>query len=115
MAEGERDRIVTGEVYTDGSAHGSFWKAARGGWCVVVMGELGQWIWTLYGTLGGPYFDSYVAEMKAILEALRIAVPPITIYTDNAEVLRDAAKGKAWCVSAEVRGAAIWRDMWRYM
>ena len=115
MAEGESDRVITGEVYTDGSAHGAFWKAARGGWCVVVMEDRGQWRWTLYGTVGGSFVDSYVAELKAILEAVRIAIPPITIYTDNAELLRDSAKGKAWCVAAKTRGASMWRDIWRYM
>ena len=59
--------------------------------------------------------DSYLAELKAILEALRMAVPPLTIYTDNAQALNDRGKGKEHCVSARTRGAAMWRDVWFYI
>ena len=59
--------------------------------------------------------DSYLAELKAILEALRVPVPPLTVYTDNAQVLNDRGKGKEYCVSARTRGAAMWRDVWFYI
>ena len=79
-----------------------------------MVGPEGRWLWTLYGTLGGVYIDSYMAELKAILEAMRVALPPLRIHTDNAELLLAESRGKAWCTSARRRGAALWREIWRY-
>ena len=109
MADGHHERCITGRVYSDGSSHGPFWKAARGGWAVVVMDDEGGWKFTLYGTMGGPYVDIYMAELKSALETLRLAIPPPTIYTDNADVIRGIGNGKAWCTAARTRGAASWR------
>ena len=64
-----------------------------------------------YGTLGGPYIDSCLAELKATLEALRLALPPLTIHRDNAELMRAEAKGKQWCIAARTRGAASWAEI----
>ncbi len=114
-ARGETARSLTGDVYTDGSCKGPFWRTARAGWAAVQIDELGRWASTLNGTLGGPFASSFRAELKAILEALRIAVPPITLHTDNAAVIGGIQKGKEWCTSSKAKCADIWKDIWFYI
>ena len=104
--------IASGDVYTDGSSTGSYWLARRGGWSVVSLSASGRWQWTRYGTLGGPNISSYRAELRALLEALRCAVPPLRIHTDNQPVLDGLACGRSWCVSSRAAEADLWREVW---
>jgi ribonuclease HI len=111
-ATAKQERIISGEVYTDGASKGPFWKAARAGWAVVVLDREGKWVSTLSGTLGGPHSSAFRAELKAVLEALRLALPPLTIYCDNAAVVQGFDRGKEFCVSSKARGADLWRQVW---
>ncbi len=107
-----QERVITGEVYTDGASRGPFWRAARAGWAAVALDQDGKWVATLSGTLGGPHVSAFRAELKAVLEALRIALPPLTIYCDNAAVVRGFSNGKDHCISSKARGADLWRQVW---
>ncbi len=111
-ADMNQERVMTGEVYTDGASRGPFWRAARAGWAAVALDHEGKWVATLSGTLGGPHVSAFRAELKAVLEVLRIALPPITIYCDNAAVVRGFANGKDGCISSRARGADLWRRVW---
>ena len=111
-ADASVEAIVTGEVYSDGSARGRFWRSSRAGWAFVVFDPQGGWKWTAKGTVGGLDPSSFRAELKALLEALRLAVPPVTIYVDNSSVVRGVEKGEEWCTSSGATGAGLWREIW---
>ncbi len=110
-----QDKCATGIVFTDGSAKGPFWRMARGGWAVVCFSADQQWSWTLSGTMAEPHTTSYRAELKALLEALRLAAPPLAIYTDNKAVVAGVARGKNGCVTSKSEAADLWRDIWFYL
>ena len=103
---------ATGDAYTDGSSTGSYWLARRGGWAVVSLDTAGRWRWTRYGTLGGPNVSSHRAELRALAEALRLAVPPLRVHTDNQDVVDGVACGRAWCTSSRSADADLWREVW---
>ena len=108
----EEEKTATGRVYTDGSARGSFWKVRRAGWAFVVLGEDGRWRWTAKGTVDGPDASSFRAELKALLEVLRVAVPPIRIFVDNKGVVDGVKKGEKWCTHSKSACADLWRKVW---
>ena len=60
----------------------------------VVLDGDGGWLWTAKGTLGGPNCSSIRAELKAWLEDLRMAVPPVTFHIDNQAVVDGVRKGE---------------------
>ena len=109
------EKVATKCVYTDGSAFGKFWKATRAGWAFVVLDEEGRWQWTARGTLAGPNCSSFRAELKALLEALRVTVGPVKIFIDNKAVVQGVKKGEDWCTSSRSSGADLWRQVWRYL
>ena len=53
------------------------------------------------------------AELRAVLEALRLAVPPLTLHTDNGLVVLGWQRGKQWCCSSDRDGADFWLLFWR--
>ena len=103
---------ATGDVYTDGSAKGLWWIARRGGWAVVALDSAGRWKWTRRGTLGGLNITSFRAELRALLEALKVAEPLVRIHTDNQAVVDGVSSGKVWCTRAKAVGADLWRCIW---
>ena len=52
------------------------------------------------------------AEVWALLQLLRSCVPPITVYVDNASVVRGVEAGKRWCCAAARPHADVWRKIW---
>ena len=110
-ADGDQVHYATGDLYTDGSAKGMFWGARRGGWAVVALDAHGRWLWTRRGTLGGPNVSSFRAELQALLEALKMAVPPVRIHTDNQNVVDGVLRGKLWSTRAKAAGADLWRSV----
>ena len=44
-----------------------------------------------------------------------MAIPPLTIYIDNAGVVNGCSRGKAWCTAAARPAADLWRQVWRRM
>jgi ribonuclease HI len=79
---------------------------------VVGLGEDGRVAWTLSGTCTEPFASSFRAEQTALLEALRIAVPPIKIHCDNQQVVDGVASGRSWCTDARREGADLWKAIW---
>ncbi len=53
--------------------------------------------------------------MMAVLNVLRIALPPVTIHVDNAEVVRGFGEGPEWSTAAGRDGGDLWREVWRRM
>ena len=106
------EKVATGRVYSDGSARGCFWRARRAGWAFVVLDEDGKWKWTAKGTVDGPDCSSFRAELKALLEVLRVAVPPLKIFIDNKGVVDGIANGESWCTNSRSACADLWRQVW---
>ena len=107
--------IATGDVYTDGSALGLHWRATRAGWASVAVSEDGRVLWTAGGVCDEPHASILRAELRAVLETLKIAVVPICIHVDNATVVKGFEEGKEWCTSSGREGADLWRDIWECM
>ena len=59
----------------------------RAGWGAVCISNEGAVLWKMGGVLGEPQASIFRAELKAVLEVLRIAVPPLRIHVDSAQVV----------------------------
>ncbi len=107
------EKAASGDVYTDGSAMGWFWKAVRAGWAAVALDDEGNELWTLSGVCAEPHASIFRAELRAVIETLRIAVPPLCIHVDNAQVIRGFQEGRQWSTAAGREAADMWREFWR--
>ncbi len=115
---GQREQALTvsGDVYTDGALSGRWRQIARGGWGVVVLCPDRDAVeWGMHGTCTEDYPSVVRAELRAVLQALRLALPPLCLHIDNAEVVEGLHRGREWCVAPSRDGADIWRDIWHYM
>ncbi len=118
VVEGERgeEEIATGDVYTDGAMTGKWRRIMRGGWGIVVLVEGALRVaWRMHGTCPELYPSILRAELAAVLNVLRIAVPPVRIHVDNAEVVKGFAEGPGWCTAAGRDGGELWREVWERM
>ncbi len=90
--------MATGDVYTDGAVRGRWRRIVRAGWGLVVLreGEL-KVSWKMHGTCTEVYPSVFRAELTAVLNVLRVALPPLRIHVDNAEVVKGFQQGEAWC------------------
>ena len=108
--------VATGRAFTDGALKGRAPKAARrAGWAWVVTDEVGDVVFGLYGPCPDPFPTAFRAELRAVCELLTVAVPPLTIWIDNQEVLDGWAKGKQWCTASARTAADLWRWFWHKM
>ncbi len=113
--EGEEE-VATGDIYTDGAVRGRWRRIMRAGWGVVALreGEL-KVAWKMHGTCPDVYPSVFRAELTAVLNVLRIALPPLRIHVDNAEVVSGFQRGEAWCVEPGRDGGELWREVWARM
>ncbi len=108
--------VATGDVYTDGAMTGRWRRIMRGGWGVVVLVDDAQRVaWRMHGTCAELYPSILRAELTAVLNVLRIVVPPARIHVDNAEVVRGFAEGPRWCTAVGRDGGDLWREVWERM
>ncbi len=107
------EEVATGDVYTDGALRGRWRRIMRAGWGVVVLvqGEM-KVAWKMHGTCPDIYPSVLRAELTAVLNVLRVAMPPLRIYVDNAEVVKGFQQGEQWCVAPERDGGDLWREVW---
>ncbi len=110
------EETATGDVYTDGALRGRWRRIMRAGWGVVVLkhGEL-KIAWRMHGTCPDLYPSVLRAELTAVLNVLRVAMPPLRIYVDNAEVVSGFQRGEEWCLAPERDGGDLWREVWERM
>ncbi len=88
----------------------------RGGWGIVALVEGANEVsWRMHGTCTELYPSVLRAELTAVLNVLRIALPPVVVHVDNAEVVRGFAEGPEWCTAAGRDGGDLWREVWRRM
>ena len=109
------DFAADGRVYTDGSAAGWYWRWARAAYGAVCYGAHGVPLWAMRGICGGPHANIVEAELRAVLEVLRVTTGTITIMVDNAYVVEGFQKGKAWTTRAGAESAGTWRQVWQRM
>ncbi len=69
----------------------------------------------MHGTCTELYPSILRAELTAVLNVLRVAMPPVRIHVDNAEVVRGFAEGPRWCTAAGRDGGELWREVWERM
>ncbi len=108
--------VATGDVYTDGALSGRWRQIARGGWGVAVLRpDCDEVEWAMHGTCAEDYPSVIRAELKAVLQALRVALPPLCLHIDNAEVVEGLGRGREWCVAPNRDGAEVWQSIWYYL
>ncbi len=114
--EEEEGEAATGDIYTDGAVRGRWRRIMRAGWGVVALKE-GQLkvTWRMHGTCPDVHPSVLRAELTAVLNVLRIALPPLRIHVDNAEVVSGFRLGEEWCVAPGRDGADLWREVWARM
>ena len=103
--------VATGRAYTDGALRGTIPWANRAGWAFVVVDGSSP-AWGKYGVCAEPYTSVLRAELRALLEVLRIAVGPIEIHVDNKMVVDGVDHGRAWCCDSRREAADLWRQVW---
>ena len=103
--------LATGNVYSDGALRGLVPETRRAGWAFIEVNGTER-KWGKYGTMGEMFCTIFRAELKAVVEILRCACPPLTIHTDNQQVVDGWKAGKAWTCSSKRDGADLWRQFW---
>ena len=102
-----------GDVFSDGSVrHGCRKGNERAGWAAVIIDDAGMVVAGIYGTCPDFFPTSLRAELWAVLQVLRHALPPITIWVDNDGVVGGYARGKEWCCDSDRPAADLWRKLW---
>ena len=109
---GTDSRSECTDLYTDGSARGLHWRATRGGWSVVALDSRGRHLWTRRGVLGGINVSSHRAELRALLEALKVCPGTVRIHVDNQAVVDGVHGSREMCTSAKATDADLWRVVW---
>ncbi len=107
--------LATGRVYTDGAAQGWHWRAVRAGYAAVCYNDDGEQQWVMRGICGEPHASIARAELRAVLEVLAVAAPPLVVYSDSAFVVDGFTKGEKWTTRAAGEAADLWRIAWRRM
>ena len=69
-------------------------------------------LWTAGGICGEAQASIFRAELTAVLSVLRIAIPPLSIHVDNAQVVQGFIKGRGWCTNSKSCAADLSRTIW---
>ena len=107
------DFTFTRVGFTDGAMRGRAPKRARrAGWSAVLVDENAKVIAGLYGTCSDYIPSAYRAELHGLLNMLRLAMPPLTIWVDNQNVVTGWLRGREWCCASSRAAADLWRMIW---
>ena len=107
------DFQLSGDAFSDGSVlMGGRKGNERAGWATVMIDRHGKVIGGIYGTCPDYFPSSLRAELWGVLQTLRHACPPITIWVDNAGVVGGYAKGRRWCCDPSRPAVDLWRLVW---
>ena len=82
------DLVARGMAHTDGACRGLLRRTKRAGWGACCVSEEGEILWAVYGVCPDASASATWAELWGLLGILRYALPPLSIGTDNAEVVR---------------------------
>jgi hypothetical protein len=109
----QEDFTFTGVGFTDGALRGGAPQPARrAGWAAVLVDSDGQVIHGIYGPCPDAFPTSLRAELWAVLEMLRMALPPLRIWVDNKGVVDGWHRGRTWCCSSSRPAADLWKQVW---
>ena len=107
------DFQLSGDAFSAGSVlMGGRKGNERAGWATVMIDRHGKVIGGIYGTCPDYFPSSLRAELWGVLQTLRHACPPITIWVDNAGVVGGYAKGRRWCCDSSRPAVDLWRLVW---
>ena len=110
------DFTFSGDVFADGALSGGGPKDAwRAGWAAVIVSPCGLTYAGRYGTCPDAWPSSQRAQLRALLEVLRRAAPPLRIWTDCAGILSGLKRGKKWCCCSSRAAADIWQAIWHIL
>ncbi len=118
LVNGEKgdEEVATGDVYTDGALRGRWRRIMRAGWGAVMLKQGEERVaWRMHGTCPDVYPSVFRAELMAVLNVLRVAMPPLKIHVDNAEVVSGFQRGEEWCLAPERDGCELWKEVWERM
>ena len=108
--------LITGNIYTDGALRGLHPEARRAGWAFAMIDEGSLRLkMAKYGVCSDRWMTVLRAELKAIDEAIRVAVAPVVIHTDSAVAVAAFRKGRDYCCNSRSDGADIWRRIWHML
>ncbi len=103
--------VFTGHAFPDGAVSSAGPKAVwRGGWAAVSADRWGSTRFAIYGACAERYPTSFRSELSGALRILSLAIPPLIVWSDNAQVVRGFQRGRAWCTSASREGADLCRS-----
>ena len=74
---------------------------------MVVVNAFGDLLGGLYGTVPDDFPTAGRAELWAVVSALRVALPPLTIYVDCGEVGTGWHNGATWCCASDKANADL--------
>ena len=104
---------LRGNVCTDGSLKHKHRSGGQCGWAAVSgHGSTPAVTWGCMPAKLPVHKRILRAELWAVLQALRHAVPPIAIHTDCAAVLLGVSRGRRLCCAARSKHADVWRLIW---
>ena len=100
-------------VFTDGSGlGGTDTLAVRCGFGCAQIDDHGAIVAGCFDPLPGELQTVPGAEVLAVSCAIAASIPPLVLYTDHFNVLRDLRRGPRWCMAAERPFAAQWAAIW---
>ena len=110
--------FFTGEGFADGAMKNiTLARARRAGWAAVIVDGAAKIVNGMFCTCVDLYPTSLRAELRGVVNMLRWAIAPLTIWVDNQIVVDGFVKGKGWRCSASRPtagiGAALQRKMQR--
>ena len=79
---------------------------------MVALDSRGGHLWTRRGVLGGVNVSSHKAELRALLEALKVCSGTVRIHVNNQAVVDGVRGGKEMCTYAKATDADLWRAVW---
>ena len=109
------DFFYTGLAATDGAASNSQYKPLRRcGWGAASCNEeTGEMQWGRFGRLPFKMQRVLLAELWAVIQVIRFAIPPLTILVDNATVVKGFRRGRRWCIHPSRPHAETWLLAWK--
>ena len=87
-------------------------RARRAGWAAVIVDGAAKIANGIVVTCGDSYPTSLCAELHGVVNMLRWAIAPLTIWVDNQNVVDGFVKCEVWRCSASRPVADLWREAW---
>jgi hypothetical protein len=109
--------MYTGLAFTDGSGgvYSQWPDLRRCGWAGVAVTHTGELRFGRYGPVPAAVQTTPTAELWALYQVVRYAVPPLIIGIDCAMVVQGWRRGHKWCTSSRRKHAWLWKKIWFHL